>query len=41
MDKKDYDAPQGTFVMMLFFLLLVLLLWGNAFRELLMRGVTN
>jgi hypothetical protein len=41
MEKKDYKAPQGTFAMMLIFLLLIVLLWGNAFLQLLSRGVTQ
>jgi hypothetical protein len=38
-NKQGHQAPQGTYVLMLIFLALIVLLWSNAFvLQLLSRG---
>lgn len=41
MKKKDkYKTPQGTIVLMIIFILLIIALWGSAYLTLLARGAT-
>lgn len=37
-DKKRYKAPEGTVVIMIIFVLLIIALWGSAYLTLLSRG---
>jgi hypothetical protein len=42
MKKKDkYKVPQGTVVIMIIFILLIIALWGSAYLTLLSRGATG
>ncbi|MCA9922053.1 MAG: hypothetical protein KC421_06770 [Anaerolineales bacterium] len=38
---KRYKAPQGTVVLMIVFILLIIALWGSTYLTLLSRGVTG
>ena len=40
MEKKKYKVPQGTVVIMIIFILLIIALWGSAYLTMLSRGVT-
>jgi len=41
MKKKDkYKTPQGTIVLMIIFIILIIALWGSAYLTLLSRGAT-
>lgn len=41
MKKKDkYKTPQGTIVLMIIFIILIIALWGSAYLTLLARGAT-
>jgi flagellar basal body-associated protein FliL len=40
MDKKKYKSPQGTIVIMIIFIMLIVALWGSAYLTMLGRGVT-
>ena len=39
-DKDKYKTPQGTIVLMVIFILLIIVLWGSAYLTLLARGAT-
>lgn len=41
MNFRDPKTPMGTVVLIVLFLLLTVLLWGNAYLVLLSRGVTQ
>ena len=36
-----YEAPQGTIVLLVLFLLLIIALWGNAYLQVIARGATQ
>jgi hypothetical protein len=38
---KKYKTPQGTVVLMIVFVLLIIALWGSTYLTLLARGVTG
>lgn len=38
--QRDYKPPQGTVVLMIVFLILIIALWGSAYLTLLSRGAT-
>jgi len=37
-DRKRYKTPQGTVVIMIIFILLIIALWGSVYLTLLARG---
>jgi len=39
-NKDKYKTPQGTIVLMIIFILLIIALWGSAYLTLLSRGAT-
>jgi len=39
-DKAEEFRPRGTFVMLLIFMLLLIILWGSVYLILLSRGMT-
>lgn len=39
-NKDKYKTPQGTIVLMIIFILLIIALWGSAYLTLLARGAT-
>jgi hypothetical protein len=42
MNEKDkYKTPQGTIVLMVIFIILIIALWGSAYLTMLSRGVTQ
>lgn len=40
-DKRKYKAPQGTIVLIIIYILLIIALWGSAYLTMLSRGVTG
>lgn len=39
-DDKKYKSPQGTIVLMIVFILLLVALWGSAYLTMIARGAT-
>lgn len=39
--RHDHPKPMGTIALLLLYALIILLLWGNAYLTLLIRGVTQ
>lgn len=39
--EKKYKTPQGTIVLIVVYLLLIIALWGSAYLTMLSRGVTG
>lgn len=40
-NKDKYKTPQGTIVIMVIYILLIIVLWGSAYLTLLARGATG
>ena len=38
---KKYKAPQGTVVLVILYVLLIIALWGSAYLTMLARGMTG
>ena len=39
--EKEYHTPQGTIILMIVFILLIITLWGTVYLTLLARGATG
>ena len=39
-EKNRYETPQGTVVLMIVFIILMVALWGSAYLTMLARGAT-
>ncbi len=39
--KDKYKVPEGTIALLVIFILLIIILWGNVFLTLLSRGATG
>ncbi len=37
---KKYKTPQGTFALIILYIVLIIALWGSAYLTMLARGVT-
>lgn len=37
----DYDPPKGTLAIMVLFALTIILLWSNAYLQMVMRGINQ